>query len=179
MNRQIIQNLARAYRRRISEKLTEYENLRVKPKMGPAQYAGTEAQKAWAAKDLPKNTAIQMNVMGAVSTKGNPRETDVLLAGRRAQFELKKSDKPNRRTEQQLAAQVFCLGLGTFGADALYRIYADDGRVDVFTREDAAKAVAVALKEGGEFTTPAPSYVIPMDGPSSEGMKTSESASEG
>ena len=164
MKREIIQTIARAYRRRVNEKVAAYKRLAIKPKGSPMSWVGIEVQRVWVAEDLPRNTAIQTDVIGAVSTRGNPRQTDVLLAGRRAQFEVKTSDYCNTRTRDQLAAQVFDLGLGTDGADALYRIYAHEGRIDVFTSEDAAKAVAVALQDGGEFETPARSYSIPMDG---------------
>ncbi len=163
MKRELIQTIARAYRRRVNEKLSTYKTFKTKRKGSLMSWVGIEAQKVWAALDLPKNTAIQTDIIGAVSTLGDPRQTDVLLASRNAQFEVKTSDYRNTRTRDQLAAQVFDLGLGTAGADALYRIYAQEGRIDVFTREDAAKAVAVALRAGGEFETPSPSYSISMD----------------
>ena len=173
MRPELIQTIARSYRRRVNETLKEYWDVKPRPKQTPMVWAGTKAQEAWAKNDLPNCTVVQ-DAIGAVSTMGNPRETDVLLAGRRVQFEVKTSDYKNARTRDQLAAQVFDLGLGTYGADALYRIFANEGRIDVFTREDAAKAVAAALGERGEFETPQRSYSIPMDGSPKQETKTVE-----
>ena len=165
--------MGRAFYQRLEEKAREYDHLAerpdTRPKQGRAQWVGLQAQEAWIHHDLPKHcgfheraihsNAIAADQMTGVSNLGDPRRTDALatVGGEVVQFELKKSDYGGSRASSQLAAQVFDLGLGTYGATTLNVIYGEDGRVDVYTREDAGRAVENRRKE---FEVPRPTETI-------------------
>ncbi len=164
LNRRILQSLGLAYRRRIVQSTLAYTKAKTRQLPGP--WIGRQAEEAWIAKDLPahagvKATSIVADPMSAVSNMGDPRRTDALvtIGGERVQFELKKSDYRSRRTREQLAAQVFDLGLGTYGASGLYRICADEGTIGVWSREQA-KAAIDAVEKRGYFDVPKPVETI-------------------
>jgi len=164
-------SLGRAFNRRLAEKAREYDRLSrnpdTKPKMLRAPWVGTEAQEPWIAIDLKEHCGsgkrgINADPITAVSNLGDPRRTDVVatVAGEVVQFELKKSDYGGPRVFSQLAAQIFDLGLGTYGAGSLCVIYGETGRIDVYTREDAKRAVDVVLDSRHTFQVPDPAQVI-------------------
>lgn len=162
----ILKSLGRAYRQCIEKSAKQYDPLPEKPKNRNA-WIGREAEKIWVADVLPNHTGVVEDSTGidpptAVSNTGDPRRTDAvaILAGETAQFELKKSDYGGTRVRNQIAAQTFCLGLGTYGARTLNVLYSDEGRIDIYTREQAEKQVKAAMGRGSEFETPPPSRSI-------------------
>jgi hypothetical protein len=172
LKRESLESLARAYQRRVQESAVAYASVR--PKQLPNPWIGEQAQNTWLKEDLPKHGGIRKKSIGidpstAVSNRGNPRRTDAIaiIAGEMTQFELKKSRYQNERVRDQLAAQLFDLGLGTYGATTLNVIYAQEGRVDVYTRDQAEEAVKAALDGDGEFEVPAPALVIELTRPES------------
>ena len=161
--------LGRAFKQRIDQKEREYDRLAMRherPKMGRAQWAGTKAQDPWIEEDLKRccgicKRLVQSDVMSAVSNLGGPRRTDALavIDGEIVQFELKRSDYGGSRVWQQLNAQVFDLGLGTYNATALVVIYGEDRRIDVYKRDDARRAVDATQRRSGGFEVPAPTEI--------------------
>lgn len=170
MKPETLTSLGRAYTRRIHTKAAEFDSLThagKQPKQGRAQWIGAEAEKAWFANDLKghcgKRALSGQDPLSAVSNLGNPRRTDAVasLGGEVVQFELKKSQYHSTRVHNQLAAQLFDLGLGTYGASQLCVLYGEEGRIMIYSREDAKKAVDAAIA-GKPFETPGPSATIEL-----------------
>ena len=171
MKRTTLTSLGKAFTRQIHNKEAAYHELTRKgkqPEQGRAQWIGKEAEKAWFAQDLKRHcgttTLRDDDPISAVSNIGNPRRTDAVasVGGEVVQFELKKSQYHSSRVANQLGAQLFDLGLGTYGASQLCVLYGEEGRIMVYSREDAKKAVDLALKENKPFERPAAKEVIDL-----------------
>jgi hypothetical protein len=167
----VLKDLGRAYRQCLNKQAAAFDRLAQKGQRpdGPrGPWIGREAEKNWVSSDLKKNCgvdlgsddAISADAITAVSNLGDPRRTDavVLIAGETVEFELKKSDYGGTRAKYQLASQVFDLGLGSRGATALYVIYGENGRIDVYSYEDAKRVVDAELANGPSsvFEVPTP-----------------------
>ena len=164
----LLKSLGRSYLRCIEKGYTAYDRIKGKKPGNRNAWVGKYAEALWLSTVLPNHTgirskSIRVDPLSSVSNLGDPRRTDAaatLLSGERAQFELKKSDYGGRRVEYQLAAQIFDLGSGTYGAESLNVIYGENGRIDIYTREQGRKVVGEALKEGGSVASPGPSKTI-------------------
>ena len=170
ISREVLKRLGRAYLRRVQESAVECAQVR--PRQLPGPWIGERSQNMWLEKDLPHQRGVNRKSIGvdpmtAVSNTGDARRTDAvaIVAGEMTQFELKTSRYQNTRVRNQLAAQLFDLGLGTYGAATLNVIYAQEGRIEVYTREQAIQAVNAVLNDSNaQFEVPEPE-VIELNSP--------------
>jgi hypothetical protein len=148
--RDIIKSLGRAYRVR----LDHAEKSDRGPRGGRARRIGTAAAKLWVENDLPHHTGLEIDYYGqdpwtgvTSGTSGRPRMLDAVdatIAGKRVTFELKRSNRVIPMGEDdyndQWAAHLIDLAIGTWGAEYYVRFYGLNGYADVWTRGTAEHA---------------------------------------
>jgi hypothetical protein len=163
----MLQVFGREFRTSLRKSEQAYDRIKGEKPKNRNAWIGKHAEQLWL-ESFAKHTGVLRRTVGidpssAVSNLGDPRRTDAvgtLVGGETAQFELKKSDYGGVRVENQLISQLFDLGLGTYGAETLNVIYGQNGRIDVYTREQGEAIVSAAMKEGGEAELPAPAKTI-------------------
>ena len=162
--REIIKSLGRAYRVRLDDAEKKDRGQRG----GRARRIGTAAAKLWVEHDLPHHTGKEIDYYGqdprtGVTTgpSGRPRlldAVDATIAGKRVTFELKRSNRVIPMGEDdyndQWAAHLIDLAIGTWGAEYYVRFYGLNGYADVWTRGAAEHALS---RRGATFSIPATS----------------------
>jgi hypothetical protein len=147
--RDIVKSLGRAFRLR----LIDAEQLDRGPRRGRASRIGMTAARLWVEEDLPRHTGREVGDGGedpspAVTGRSGQRRirdaVDVTIAGKHVAFELKRWKGVHPlgpdEDEEQKAAQLIDLAVGSWGADYYIRIYGLNGYAEVWTRQAAAKA---------------------------------------
>lgn len=150
--REIIKSLGRAYRNRLDAAEKEDRG----PRAGRARRIGSAAAKLWVENDLPHHTGKEIDYFGqdpwtgvTTGTSGRPRMLDAVdatIAGKRVTFELKRSNGviPMGKDDydDQWAAHLIDLAIGTWGAEYYVRFYGLNGYADVWTRGVAEQALS-------------------------------------
>jgi hypothetical protein len=152
---ELLKSLGRAFRKRILR--LESKNKRMTP-----SGVGTDAQNWWLNEVLIDHTGFTvrgklLDPITDISRTGDPYRFDVVatVAGQRVLIELKKSDY---RDDYQLKAQLLCLAINNpYRARALYK-FCGDGKIYIWTREDAEKAFNDDKQE--VFTVPKPTKTL-------------------
>ncbi len=161
--RDIIKSLGRAFRQR----LNDAEKLDRGSRRGRASRIGMKASRLWVEEDLPHHTGREVGDYGqspsTVVTGGSGRRrmfdaVDATIAGKHVAFELKRSNGVYPlgadAYEEQKAAHLIDLALGSWGADYYVRIYGLNGYAEVWTRRAAERTLN---DTGSTVHIPAPS----------------------